>query len=53
LIKPDLVQQFSKVGEWMRKLNLTVPFIGVITQIPAYAKYLKEIMLKDKGLKEV
>jgi Aspartyl protease len=53
LVKSDLVQQFGKVGEWMRKLNLTVSFFKAITQMPAYAKCLKEIMSKNKGLKEV
>jgi hypothetical protein len=53
LVKPNFVQQFGKVGEWMRKLNLIVPFIEAITQMSAYAKYLKEIMYKNKGLKEV
>jgi hypothetical protein len=53
LVKPDLVQQFGKVGEWMRKLNITVPFMEAITQMPAYAKCLKEIMSKNKGLKEI
>jgi hypothetical protein len=52
-VKPNLVQQFDKVRDWMRKLNLTVPFIEAITQMPAYAKCLKEIMFKNKGLKEV
>jgi hypothetical protein len=37
----------------MRKLNLTVPFIEAITQMPAYAKCLKKIMSKDKRLKDV
>jgi hypothetical protein len=31
LVKPDFIQQFGKVGEWMRKLNLTVSFIEAIT----------------------
>jgi hypothetical protein len=53
LVKSDLVQQFGKVGEWMRKLNLTVPFVKAITQMPTYAKCLKEIMSKNKGLKDV
>jgi hypothetical protein len=53
LVKSDLVQQFGKVGEWMRKLNLTVSFIKAITQMLTYAKCLKEIMSKNKGLKEV
>jgi Aspartyl protease len=53
LVKPDLVQQFVKVWEWMRKLNLTVQFIEAITQMLVYAKCLKEIMSKNKGLKEV
>jgi hypothetical protein len=48
LVKPDLIQQFDKVGDWMRKLNLTVSFIEAKTQMPAYAKCLKEIMSKDK-----
>jgi Aspartyl protease len=37
----------------MRKLNLTVPFVKTITQMLAYVKCLKEIMSKDKRLKEV
>jgi hypothetical protein len=37
----------------MRKLNLTVSFVKAITQIPAYTKCLKEIMSKNKGLKDV
>jgi hypothetical protein len=37
----------------MRKLNLTVSFVKAITQMSAYAKCLKEIMSKNKGLKEV
>jgi hypothetical protein len=53
LVKSDLVQQFGKVGEWMRKLNLIVLFIKAITQMPAYTKYLKEIMSKNMRLKEV
>jgi hypothetical protein len=53
LIKPDLIQQFGKVGEWMRKLNLIVQFIEAIIQMSAYAKCLKEIMSKNKGLKDV
>jgi hypothetical protein len=53
LVKSDLVQQFGKVGEWMRKLNLTVLFVKAITQMSAYVKCLKEIMSKNKGLKEV
>jgi hypothetical protein len=35
------------------KLNLIVPFVKAITQMSAYAKRLKEIMSKNKGLKEV
>jgi predicted tellurium resistance membrane protein TerC len=37
----------------MRKLILIVPFIVAITQMPAYAKCLKEIMSKNKVLKDV
>jgi hypothetical protein len=53
LIKSDLIQQFGKVRELMRKLNLTVPFVKVITQMSVYAKRLKEIISKDKGLKDI
>jgi hypothetical protein len=48
LVKSDLVRQFDKAKDWMRKLNLTVPFTKEITQIPAYAKRLKKIISKDK-----
>jgi hypothetical protein len=30
LVKPNLVQQFGKDGEWMRKLNLTVSFVKAL-----------------------
>jgi hypothetical protein len=52
LTKPNLIQQFGKVMDWMRKLNLTTSFIETITQMLAYIM-LKKIMSKDKGLKEV
>ncbi|XP_050910009.1 uncharacterized protein LOC127123872 [Lathyrus oleraceus] len=44
LVKPKSVGQFKKFVELLKQLNITIPFTEVITQMPSYAKFLKEIL---------
>ena len=44
--------QFKKFVELLKQLNITIPFTEAITQIPSYAKFLKEILSNKKNLKE-
>ncbi|KEH37973.1 hypothetical protein MTR_2g055140 [Medicago truncatula] len=41
--KSKLDGQFKKIIEMMNKIYIDVPFIEVLTQMPTYAKFLKEI----------
>ncbi|XP_058766119.1 uncharacterized protein LOC131639655 [Vicia villosa] len=44
--------QFKKFIKLLKHLNITIPFTEVITQIPSYAKFLKEILSNKKKLEE-
>ena len=40
--------QFKKFVELLKQLNITIPFTEAITQMPSYAKFLKEILSNKK-----
>ena len=40
--------QFKKFVEILKQLNITIPFTEAITQMPSYAKFLKEILSNKK-----
>ena len=42
--------QFKKFVELLKQLNVTIPFTEAITQMPSYAKFLKEILSNKKKL---
>ncbi|XP_045791573.1 uncharacterized protein LOC123886284 [Trifolium pratense] len=42
--------QFKKFVELLKKLNITIPFTEAITQMPSYAKFLKEIVTNKKKM---
>ncbi|XP_058784356.1 uncharacterized protein LOC131659140 [Vicia villosa] len=44
--------QFKKFVELLKQLNVTIPFIEAITQMPSYAKFLKEILSNKKKIVE-
>ncbi|XP_045804300.1 uncharacterized protein LOC123897629 [Trifolium pratense] len=44
--------QFRKFVELLKKLNITIPFTEAITQMPSYAKFLKEILTKKKKIED-
>jgi len=47
-----LNSQFGKVLKVLKKLYINIPFIEALTQIPSYAKFLKEILSNKRKLEE-
>ncbi|XP_058724611.1 uncharacterized protein LOC131596065 [Vicia villosa] len=52
LKKSKNIGQFKKFVELLKQLNITIPFTEAITQMPSYAKFLKEILLNKKKLED-
>ncbi|XP_050889634.1 uncharacterized protein LOC127094918 [Lathyrus oleraceus] len=50
LVKSKNKGQFKKFVELLKQLNITILFTEAITQIPSYAKFLKEILSNKKKL---
>ncbi|XP_056692164.1 uncharacterized protein [Spinacia oleracea] len=48
--KTKVDQQFGKFLAMVKNLEVTIPFIDLISQIPMYAKYLKELITKKRDL---
>ncbi|XP_074293160.1 uncharacterized protein LOC141620102 [Silene latifolia] len=53
LQKSKLDQQFGRVMEVEKNLQVSVPFIELVTQVPAYVKFLKEILTMNRAFNEV
>jgi len=51
--KSKLDEQFKKFIEMMNKLYIDVSFTEVLTQMPTYAKFLKEILSKKGRLRRM
>ena len=45
-------EQFSKFLDIFKKIEINIPFTKVISQMPLYAKFLKEILSKKRKLAE-
>ena len=43
-------EQFSKFLEMFKKIEINIPFADAITQMPNYAKFLKDILSKKKKI---
>ncbi|KAJ9182270.1 hypothetical protein P3X46_006285 [Hevea brasiliensis] len=48
--KAKLDEQFGKFLEVLKKLYINVPFIDALSQMPSYAKFLKEILSNKRRL---
>ena len=46
-------QQFSKFLDVVRNLQVTVPFTELVTQVPSYAKFLKDMLTKKREFNAV
>ena len=45
-------EQFSKFLEIFKKIEINIPFVEAITQMPNYAKFMKDILSKKKKIVE-
>ena len=52
LVNSDKDAQYGKFIELLKKLHINVPFIDALTQIPAYAKFLKEILSNKRKIED-
>ncbi|GKV41195.1 hypothetical protein SLEP1_g48761 [Rubroshorea leprosula] len=51
-LQANLDKQFSKFLEVFKKLHINIPLIDAISQMPSYAKFLKEILANKRKLEE-
>ena len=52
LQKSRIEEQFAKFLKTFQKLEISMPFTEVVTQMPLYAKFLKEILSKKRRFVE-
>ena len=52
LQKAKKEEQFSKFLELFKKIEINIPFAEALTQIPNYAKFLKDILNRKKKIAE-
>ena len=45
-------EQFSKFLEIFKNIEINIPFVEALTQMPNYAKFLKDILNKKKKIAE-
>lgn len=45
-------KQFFNFFNIIKNLHINIPFVDTITQMPRYAKFIKEILVNKKKLKE-
>ena len=52
LQKSKIEEQFARFLKTFQKLEISMPFTDVVTQMPLYAKFLKEILSKKRRIAE-
>ena len=52
LQKSKIQEQFTRFLKTFQKLEISMPFTEVVTQMPLYAKFLKEILSKKRRFAE-
>ena len=52
LQKSRIEEQFARFLKTFQKLEISMPFTEVVTQMPLYAKFLKEILSKKRRIEE-
>jgi len=50
LAKPNLEAQFNKFVDMLKKICINIPFSEALSQMPLYAKFLKEIFSKKRKI---
>ena len=52
LQKGKMEEQFFKFLHVFKKIEINIPFVETLTQMPIYAKFLKEILSKKRNFAE-
>jgi hypothetical protein len=52
LANMKLDKQYTRFVELLKKLNVNIPFTDVVTQMPTYANFLKDILSNRRKLDE-
>ncbi|XP_019253913.1 PREDICTED: uncharacterized protein LOC109232608 [Nicotiana attenuata] len=52
LYRKKLDKQFERFLDMLKQVNVNLPFTEVLSQMPAYAKFLKEILTKKRKIEE-
>ena len=52
LQKAKLEEQFSKFLDIFKKIEIKIPFSEALTQMPLYAKFMKEILSRKRKIAE-
>ena len=50
--RAKIESQFGKFLNMLKKLHINVPFLGALSQMPLYAKFLKDILSKKRKIDE-
>ncbi|XP_074318668.1 uncharacterized protein LOC141655487 [Silene latifolia] len=53
LARPRLEKKYEKFVEILKGMNVTIPFLDMLTEIPSYGKFLKELVTLKKKNGEV
>ncbi|XP_070039660.1 uncharacterized protein [Nicotiana tomentosiformis] len=53
LYREKLDKQFKRFLDMLKIVNVNLPFTKVLSQMPAYAKFLKEIVTKKRKIEEI
>ncbi|XP_022851217.1 uncharacterized protein LOC111373002 [Olea europaea var. sylvestris] len=51
-LKKEFDEKFGKFLEVFKKIHINIPFAETLAQMPNYAKFLKEVMLKKRKLEK-
>ena len=52
LQKAKIEEQFSRFLDVFKKIEINIPFAEALTQMPNYAKFLKDILSKKRNFVE-
>ena len=52
LQKSKIEEKFARFLKTFQKLEISMPFTEVVTQMPVYAKFLKDILIKKRKIVE-
>ena len=47
--KGKIDAKFGRFIGILKKLEVSIPFLDLMTDVPSYPKYIKEILMKKKG----